>query len=139
MITKYMKLIERWPLLPIESDEQHKAAMEAMDDIMARDSELTPEEVGYAKILVKLIQEWETTKTAGAFPDVPGNEILEFLLEQNNMTQVEAAGIAGISKQKLNDFLKGRQGLTKEARTKLANRFKLKPEIFDITVVRATA
>ncbi|MBY0357076.1 MAG: hypothetical protein K2W82_03670 [Candidatus Obscuribacterales bacterium] len=139
MITKYMKLIERCPLLPIESDEQHKAAMEAMDDIMARDSELTPEEVGYAKILVKLIQEWETVKTAGAFRHVPGNEILEFLLEQNNMTQVEAASIAGISKQKLNDFLKGRQGLTKEARTKLANRFKLKPEIFDITVVRATA
>ncbi|MCC6980268.1 MAG: helix-turn-helix domain-containing protein [Candidatus Melainabacteria bacterium] len=127
-----MKLVERLPLLPITNEEEHEAAKKMILDLTGRDGELSPVEVGYAKVLVQLIQAYESGVVGDFFDGVKGSEALKYLLEEHGMTQTEAAEIAGVSKQNLNDFLKGRRGLPKEARIRLSKRFKLDPRVFEL-------
>ncbi len=98
--------------------------------LTARDGELSPVEVGYAKVLVQLIQSYESALVGNFFDGVTGSDVLEYLLNEHQMTQTDAAYIAGVSKQNLNDFLKGRRGLPKDARLGLAKHFKLDAHVF---------
>jgi len=133
MDAKYLELLERLPLLPITNKKQHDAAKKMIVDLTRRDGELSPVEVGYAKVLVQLIQAYESRFVGDFFESVSGCEVLEYLLNEHAMTQTEAAEIAGVSKQNLNDFLKGRRGLPKKARLELAKRFKVDAAVFDLT------
>lgn len=133
MDAKYMELVERLPLLPITNKEEHKAAKEMILALTRRDGELSLVEVGYAKVLIQLIQAYESGLVGDFFDGVTGFEVLEYLLNEHGMTQTEAAEIAGVSKQNLNDYLKGRRGLPKEARLRLAKKFKLHAHVFDLS------
>jgi antitoxin component HigA of HigAB toxin-antitoxin module len=133
MDAKYMELVERLPLLPITNKEEHKAAKDMILSLTRRDGELSPVEVGYAKVLIQLIQTYESGLVGNFFDGVTGFEVLEYLLNEHGMTQTEAAEIAGVSKQNLNDYLKGRRGLPKEARLRLAKRFKLDAHVFELS------
>ncbi len=132
MDAKYMALVERLPLLPITNKNDHKAAKEMILELTRRDGDLSPVEVGYGKVLVQLIKAYESGLVGDFFEGVSGCEVLEYLLCEHGMTQAEAAAIAGVSKQNLNDFLKGRRGLPKAARLRLSKRFKLDVDIFDL-------
>lgn len=133
MDAKYLELVERLPLLPITNKEEHKAAKEMILSLTRMDGQLLPVQVGYAKVLIQLIQTYESGLVGDFFDGVTGSEVLEYLLNEHEMSQIEAAEIAGVSKQNLNDFLKGRRGLPKEARMKLAKRFKLKAQVFELS------
>ena len=133
MDAKYMKLVERLPLLPITNKDEHKAAKEMILELTRQDGKLSPVEVGYAKVLIQLIEAYERGVVGDSFEGVSGSEALAYLLEEHGMTQLEAAEIAGVSKQNLNDFLKGRRGLPKDARVRLSKRFKLDAGIFEMT------
>lgn len=133
MDAKYMELVERLPLLPITNKKEHQAAKNMILALTSRDGELAPVEVGYAKVLVQLIQTYESGLVGDFFEGIAGSDVLEYLLNEHGMTQTEAAEIAGVSKQNLNDFLKGRRGLPKEARLRLAKRFKLDGRVFELT------
>lgn len=128
-----MELLERLPLLPITNKKEHNAAKKMIVDLTRRDGELSPVEVGYAKVLVQLIQAYESRLISDFFEGVSGCEVLEYLLNEHAMTQTEAAEIAGVSKQNMNDYLKGRRGLPKKARIDLAKRFKVDAAVFDLT------
>ncbi len=127
-----MNLVERLPLLPITNKTEHRAAKEMILELTSRDGDLSPVEVGYGKVLVQLIKAYESGLVGNFFEGVSGCEALEYLLDEHGMTQAEAAEIAGVSKQNLNDFLKGRRGLPKAARLRLSKRFKLDAGIFDL-------
>jgi antitoxin component HigA of HigAB toxin-antitoxin module len=133
MDAKYMKLIERHPLLPITTKARHRAAKKMIVELSERDGSLSTSEVGYGKILVRLIQEYEREAVENFFKDVTGEEALQYLLNEHNIKQADVAEIAGISKQNLNDFLKGRRGLTKRARLKLADYFRVSADVFELS------
>lgn len=132
MDAKYMELVTQFPLLPIASKAEHAAAKKVILELTKRDAELSRGEVGYGKVLVQLIQAYERDQIADFFETVSGNDALMYLLEQHGMKQTEAAEIAGVSKQNLNDFLKGRRGLVREARLRLANHFKVNGSVFEL-------
>jgi len=127
-----MNLVTRCPLLPITNKKEHEAAKEMIVELTKRDGKLSTTEIGYGKVLVQLIQTYERQLVGDYFEDVSGDDALEYLLNEHQMKQTEAAEIAGISKQNLNDFLKGRRPLTKEARARLAAHFKVNPEVFEL-------
>lgn len=130
---KYMNLVKRLPLLPIVNQEAHESAKAMIVELTSTDNELAPSEVGYAKVLVQLIQNYESVLVKEFFENVNGNDALNFLLEKHSMKQIEAAEIAGVSKQNMNDFLRGRgRGLPKAARAKLAKYFKVTPQVFEL-------
>ena len=139
MDAKYMELIARCPLLPISNKAEHAAAKKMIVELSMRDGDLSKAEIGYGKVLVQLIQVYERQLAGDFFKNVSGEEILAYLLNEHQLKQTEAAEIAGISKQNMNDFLKGRRGLTKDARMRLARHFKVNAEVFELLKERASA
>jgi antitoxin component HigA of HigAB toxin-antitoxin module len=131
MDAQYMKLVTSFPLLPITNKAGHAAARQMILKLTERDGELTPAEAGYGKILVQLVQSYERQLVADFFEPVSGEAALEHLLNEHRMTKTDAAKIAGISKQNLNDFLKRRRGLPRGARIRLAEHFKVSPDVFE--------
>jgi antitoxin component HigA of HigAB toxin-antitoxin module len=130
---KYLRLIKRVPLLPIESQEDYTTARALLLELMEKDNSLQKSEIGYAKILASLIQQYANRKLEGVFSHpLSGNEILQSIMDDHNLTQVDVAEIAGVQKQNLNAFLKGRRPLPREAREKLGNRFKVNQDIFTL-------
>jgi antitoxin component HigA of HigAB toxin-antitoxin module len=132
MDAKYMSLVARCPLLPITNKKDHEAAKEMIVELTKRDGKLSMSEIGYGKVLVQLIQVYERQLIGNYFEKVSGAAALEYLLNEHQMKQTEAAEIAGVSKQNLNDFLKGRRALMREARVRLAAHFKVNPEVFEL-------
>jgi hypothetical protein len=61
MDTKFMELVKQFPLLPITNEDEHKAAKDMILLLTARDGELSLVEVGYGKVLVRLIQSYESS------------------------------------------------------------------------------
>jgi len=133
MDAKYMELVTRFPLLPIASKAEHSGAKQMILELSKRDGQLSGVEIGYGKVLVQLIQAYELQQVKDFFSSLSGCEALEYLLNEHQMKQTAAAEIAGISKQNMHDFLKGRRGLTKEARIQLAKHFKVNPEVFELS------
>jgi len=127
-----MELINSFALLPISSKAEHAAAKRLITELALRDGELTRAEVGYGKVLAQLIQAYEQKQLADYFEEVSGSEALEYLLNEHGLQQTEVAEIACVSKQNINDFLKGRRGLPREARQRLAKHFKLNASVFEL-------
>ncbi len=130
MNAKYMELVVRCPLLPITSKKMHASAKKMMIELTKKDGELSAAEIGYGKVLTQLIENYEQQVVGNFFEDVSGEDVLEYLCNEHQLKQSEIAAIAGISKQNLNDYLKGRRGLSKKACLRLAAHFKLSPEVF---------
>ena len=131
MDEKYMELIARFPLLPITNEDEFSAAKQMIVDLTKRDGNLSKTESGYGKVLVQLVQSYEQQLVGDFFETVTGAEALDYLLKEHHMKQTEVADIAGVSKQNMNDFLKGRRALTKDARIRLAKHFKVNADVFD--------
>jgi len=128
---KYLHLIGLVPLLPIETKKDYRRARALLHELIERDEQLQPAELGYAKVLGKLVQDYARERTEGFFrQQVPGCEILQSLMDDHDLNQVEIAEIAGIQKQNVNAYLKGRRALPRAARQRLGKRFKVNPEIF---------
>jgi antitoxin component HigA of HigAB toxin-antitoxin module len=139
MKAKYMELVARCPLLPITNKKEHSAAKKMIIELTKRDGELSAEEIGYGKVLVQLIQTYEGLLIGDFFENVSGNDALKYLLNEHQMKQTEAAKIASVSKQNLNDFLNGRRKLTRRACRLLAAHFKVNPSVFELVKERRAA
>lgn len=127
-----MELVEAFPLVPITNKEHNDDALKILQKLGQREeSSLTEGELAYTRVLVVLIHTYEQKRFGNITEGVTGNAILQALLEENRISQTAAAELAGISKQNLNDYLKGRRGLTKTAREKLAKRFRVAASVFD--------
>jgi antitoxin component HigA of HigAB toxin-antitoxin module len=133
MNVKYMELITHCPLLPITGKKAHDLARKMIIELSQREGVLSAMEIGYGKVLAQLIEIYEQQIVGDFFKDVSGEEVLEYLLNEHELKQSEAAAIAGISKQNLNDYLNKRRALPGEARMRLAAHFKVSPEVFEST------
>ena len=68
-----------------------------------------------------------------------GSDILAFIMDQHNLSQSQIAEMVDMPRQNINSFLKGGRGLPRAAREKLAVRFNLKPELFELKNKQVTA
>jgi HTH-type transcriptional regulator/antitoxin HigA len=132
MDEKYMQLVKTFPLLPVTNKAQHQAAKAIIAELALRDAQLSSSEIGYGKVLVQIVQNYERETLQGFFEDVSGNEALQYLLDEHGLKQTEVAEIAGVSKQNIHDFLKGRRSLPREARIRLARHFRLQAGVFEL-------
>lgn len=132
---KYLHLITRVPLLPIETEKDYVRARTLLHELITKDESLEPSEIGYGKVLGKLVQDYSKHKTKELFAQqVPGNEILQSLMDDHNLNQIDIAGIAEMEKQNVNAYLKKRRPLPRKAGELLGKRFKVNPEIFTFSV-----
>lgn len=124
----YLQLVKKFPLRPLRSREELRVASKILGEIGVKGPRMTQEERDYFEVLAHLVGEYEN-KTISA-PKITPREALQFLMEENGLTQTELARQTGIPRSVITEFLNGRRGLSKASVLKLAERFRVEPGLF---------
>jgi HTH-type transcriptional regulator / antitoxin HigA len=125
----YLKLIRRFPLRPLRSDEELERAIGVSLCLDKRGrAVLAPEERDYHDVLVTLIAQYEEERHP--IPDVSGLDMLRCLIENWGMTQAAVAHGSGISASALSEMLAGRRPMGRKTIETLARYFKVDPGLF---------
>jgi len=131
----YLRLIRQVPLLPIENEQAYRDARKLLSQLIDRDEELSATEIGYARVLKKLIQDYSNIKYQGLIREQSlGSDILQSLMDDHQLTQTDIAELTGMQKQNVHAYLKNKRALPREAREILGKRFKVNSEIFTVRV-----
>ncbi len=95
------------PIL-IESEREHEEALNITRDLM-RKRPRTSEETKLLKTWGVLVQDYERRRYPEMFRESDPRDILQFLIEENGLTQ---ADIPGIPQSRISDILGGRRSIS---------------------------
>lgn len=124
----YLKLLRKFHLRPIRSDEELDRAIAVSMDLDMRRGDLAPEERDYHEVLVTLIARYEDEHHP--IPDVSGPDMLRCLIENRGLTQAAVARGTGIGESALSEILAGRRPMGRKTIEALARYFKVDPGLF---------
>lgn len=113
----------------IDSDAVYEETVEMIDRLMAM-SKLTRGQEVYLETLVQLVQAHEAAHYPIQTGDLGGLAALRHLLEENGMSASDLARLLGVHVSMGSKILNGQRSLTVEHLLKLADRFKVRPELF---------
>lgn len=112
----------------IQSEEEYKIMLANIDELMSKsESKLSPEEERLLETLAILVEAYEDEHYP--MPEVPPNEILKFLMEQNDLKQSDLLHIFG-SSGITSEVVNGKRAISKAQAKKLAEYFKVSVELF---------
>jgi antitoxin component HigA of HigAB toxin-antitoxin module len=120
---EYLRLIKRFPLLPINSESKLDAAIEIMKELTHPRKKLSISEAGYLKILTILIREYESKYYAPA--KCTPQELVEALMKEHKLNQTALAAELGMDRANLSAFLSHNRHLSKTNALKLSEHFKV--------------
>ena len=103
----YLKLIRRYPLRPIRSDEELDRAIAMVDALGSRIKDLTPDERDYLDVLADLVEKYETERYPE--PEVDPLAMIRELIAARGITQADVARETGIAESMLSEILKGKR------------------------------
>lgn len=126
-IDAYLALVRKFPLVPIRDDAHLTDAMAMVDDLCARDV-LTDAEEAYQDVLGTLIGIYEAVHVP--MPDVPGHEMLRYLIEERGQTRAAVASAVGIATIRLNEMVEGKRRIGPAALRKLGDDSGISPAVF---------
>jgi HTH-type transcriptional regulator/antitoxin HigA len=95
--------------------------------LLRKGDNLTPEEDRLLDLLAALVERYEDETED--FPDSPPHRILRFLMEQNELQQVDLVKIFG-SSGCVSEVVSGKRGISKTQAKALGEFFKVSPELF---------
>lgn len=124
-----MLLVQTLPSV-ITSEAELERLTNEVDRLITKGIEqnkLSPEEEKLLDLLAVLIEEYEDEHYP--VPDVPPNEILKFLMEQNDLKQKDLLNIFG-STGITSEVINGKRSISKAQAKKLAEFFKVSAELF---------
>jgi HTH-type transcriptional regulator/antitoxin HigA len=122
--TKYINLVERFPLRPICNDKENDKAAEICDELTDRINKLSHAEQDYLEVLTDLIIKYES-RWDNEIPDMNPRELIQYVMEQSNLTQTDLIPEFG-SASRVSEFLSGKRKLSLQQAKNLSKRFKLK-------------
>jgi HTH-type transcriptional regulator/antitoxin HigA len=120
---EYLKLIRRFPLLPIRSEARLDAAIEVMKELAHPRRKLSATENGYLRVLTNLIREYESQHYAQG--NLTAQELVKALMEEHGLNQTTLAAKLGVDRTNLSAFLSHRRQLSKTNALKLTQCFKV--------------
>lgn len=122
----YVRLVRKFPLIPIENDKQLDAATAVIDELLDKDR--SREEEAYLDVLGQLIEAYEEE----AHPIEPATDaqLLADILESRGLTQVAFAKLTGIAESTVSAVLHGSRRLTREQIGKIGKHLSVPPEAF---------
>ena len=123
----YLKLIRRFPLRPLRSDEDLEEATEVAEALDFRD-DLAVDERDYLDVLMAMIERYEDEHHP--IPDVSGPEALKSLIEFRGVSQSEVARGAGMADSVLSEILHGKRRMGLKTIEALAGYFRVEPGLF---------
>jgi HTH-type transcriptional regulator/antitoxin HigA len=124
----YLKLLRRFPLRPIRSDEDLDRAVTVALGLDARRESLSPDERDYHEVLVTLIAKYEDEHHP--IPDVSGPAMLRCLIENRGITQAAVARGTRIGEPALSEILAGKRPMGRKTIEALARFFRVEPGLF---------
>ena len=124
----YLKLIRRFPLRPIRSDEELDRAIAMVDALGARIKDLTPDERDYLDVLADLVEKYETERYPE--PEVDPIAMIRELIAARGITQADVARETGIAESMLSEILKGKRPMGRKTIETLSRFFHVDPGVF---------
>jgi antitoxin component HigA of HigAB toxin-antitoxin module len=121
-----------YPLRPIRDKIDLENAYEVVDRL-AVINKPTKDQTDYLNSLVTLTEAFDKEDNEAALASgekVSGLELLKYVMENPNMTQVALARILGVSEGAASMILKGARSITAEHARTLGKHFKLDPGAF---------
>ena len=119
---EYMKLVARFPLIPIKNARHYKQAFAVVDELTDDPESLSQPQLDYLSVLSGLIHEYEV-RTQPPVKRLSPQETLLYLMEANNLSLTSLAAQIGGHKSNLSAFLAGNRGLSKNVASALATYF----------------
>ena len=98
-----------------------------ISELLRKVDNLTPEEERLLDLLSALVERYEDETED--FPDSPPHRVLRFLMEQNDLQQIDLVKIFG-SSGRVSEVVNGKRGISKAQAKALGEFFKVSPELF---------
>jgi HTH-type transcriptional regulator/antitoxin HigA len=126
-ISRYMKLIEAFPLRPLTSKAELKKAQQVIDTLLDK-GDLADDEQDYLDVLSDLVERYEDQ--AYPFPSLPDGALLRHLMDAGGVRQTQVAKDTEIASSTISEVLSNRRRLTREHIGKLCRYFSVSPDVF---------
>jgi HTH-type transcriptional regulator / antitoxin HigA len=126
---RFEDLVRVMPPQAITDDIHCETTVEMIDRLMAS-GKLTKGQALYLETLVQLVQVYEAQRHNIDTADLNGLDALRHLLAENDMNASDLARLLDVHASMGSKILKGERSLTVEHIRKLAERFKVRPELF---------
>jgi HTH-type transcriptional regulator/antitoxin HigA len=131
---KYEELVALHVPRPIHDQVDFDNVMELIDRLSG--ARLNSEQEDYLEILATLVEAYER-ETLKPLRPLPANELLAYLLEENEMKKEDLAKLLEVERSLAFKILKGSRNLTAEHIRKLCERFKVSADLFIGAIGRA--
>ena len=124
---RHLELLARFPLRPVRTEAELDAATVVIHELIDQEVRSAAEE-DYLDVLSDIVEKYETVH----YPigDVTDGQMLKFLLEVKDETQVHVAVAAGIAESTISEVLSGKRKLNRAQIGKLARYFHVEPGVF---------
>ena len=128
-LDRYLQLVSRFPLIPIESEAQLKRAIAFIDELLDKDRSL--EEELYLDVLGQIVEQYEDQ----AYPEEPVDDatMLAELLSSREITQTSFAKLTDISESTVSAVLSGKRKLTRAQIARISKHLNVPAEVFDFS------
>ena len=125
-LDEYLALVRAFPLAHIRDDAHLDAAVAVIDRLRDKGARSPAEEM-YLDALTDLVETYEEAHVA--IPARSGVDALRFLMEANDLRQVDLVPVLG-RKSPVSEVLSGKRPLTLTHIKKLAHYFRVSPAVF---------
>ena len=129
LAVQFEELVATMPPQAIHSETQYQRTLAMIDRLMAL-KKLTRGQGLYLETLVQLVEAYEAEHHAIDTTNLDGVDSLRHLLAENEMNASDLARLLGVHASMGSKILKRERSLTVEHVRKLAERFKVRPELF---------
>jgi len=119
----YEKLVKRFPLRPIRSDEQNFQAAEICDSLTDKLDRLSAAESDYLEVLADLIIKYEA-RFDEELSEMTPRQLIQYFIAQDGLAQKDLVPEFG-SASRVSEFLKGDRRLSLEQAKRLSDRFRV--------------
>ena len=113
---------------PIASEKQYQNTLSVTSRLITKGTERSPEETTLLRLLAVLISDYEARRYTELISEpLSPPEILNYLMEENGMTQKD---FAPILQSRISDISAGKRKISKAQAQVFANRFRVDPNLF---------
>ncbi len=128
-LSKYLALIQDFPLRPIRTDREMNAATNILDRLFAS-PKLSRDEEDYVQVLAGLVERYEEEHDPIDVSNITPVEMLKHLMEENDMTSADLANLLDIGPSAVSMIFSGKREISKANAKTLAERFSVNVSVF---------
>jgi len=123
----YGSLLEKYQPKAIASESEYQKSLDAIDNLMAKGEDLSPEESTLLETLAILVESYEETEFP--IPISSPRNVLLHLMEVRSLKQVDLVKVIG-SKGVVSEILSGKRAISKSQAKELGAFFHVSPALF---------